>query len=320
MSYEFGDAYYPIQIQILYGQPVGRTEALWRACLADSDFPTHYTAPEYFCEPLLHGRKPFAVLSIVGEDVTAVMTGLHDGKRVQSGLSTAYSSSVAIIKVIYQSWPQLILEGILDFTLVGLCGRARGTPQLFDGVSHAAPCLARFVRGVPNLSDAGRCRPGLRYTRITANLAPPLVAGDFCRLVLPRPGSRRLGVSDSPVPGRRRDQFHQPAARTLSRAHLISVTAKSVVVTAFSCGEAILSVSINRFGFTLTVFGFLAAAVTGLIGWWIGIGHIGHPAAKPPLFSSARHPFRRARTLPLLPSEAGALDEEIAVMGDSDAG
>jgi len=36
---------------------------------------------------MLHGRKLFAVLSIVGEDVTAVMTGLHDADRVQSGLT-----------------------------------------------------------------------------------------------------------------------------------------------------------------------------------------------------------------------------------------
>ena len=76
-----------ILFQILHGQPVGPIETLWRACLADSDFPTHYAAPEYFCEPLLHGRKPFAVLSIVGEEVTAVMTGIHYSDRVQAGLS-----------------------------------------------------------------------------------------------------------------------------------------------------------------------------------------------------------------------------------------
>ena len=73
--------------QILHGRPARLIEAGWRACLADSDFSTHYTAPEYFCDPTLHGRKLFAVLSIVGEDVTAVMTGLHDADRVQSGLS-----------------------------------------------------------------------------------------------------------------------------------------------------------------------------------------------------------------------------------------
>jgi len=73
--------------QIVHDRPARLIEAGWRACLADSDFATHYTAPEYFCEPMLHGRKPFAILSIVDEDVTAVITGLHVGDRVQSGLS-----------------------------------------------------------------------------------------------------------------------------------------------------------------------------------------------------------------------------------------
>ena len=74
--------------RVLYDQPRGLIETAWRACLADSDCPSHYTAPEYFREPMPDGKRPFAVLSIVGEDVTAVMTGLHYRDRVQSGLST----------------------------------------------------------------------------------------------------------------------------------------------------------------------------------------------------------------------------------------
>lgn len=73
--------------KILHGQPAGPIEALWRSCLAASNYPTHYTAPEYFCEPMLRGKRPFAVLSIVDGDVSAIMTGLHDAGRVQSGLS-----------------------------------------------------------------------------------------------------------------------------------------------------------------------------------------------------------------------------------------
>ncbi len=50
--------------------PVGHLahpiETAWRACMADSDLPTHYTAPDYFCEPVLSDKKPFAVLSIGG--------------------------------------------------------------------------------------------------------------------------------------------------------------------------------------------------------------------------------------------------------------
>jgi len=73
--------------RILNRPPAGRIETLWRACLADSDFPTHYAAPEYFREPALRGKEPFAILSMAGDDVTAVLTGIHDGDRVRSGLS-----------------------------------------------------------------------------------------------------------------------------------------------------------------------------------------------------------------------------------------
>lgn len=73
--------------QILHSLPVGPVEAAWRACLARSDFPTHYTAPEYFCEPALHDRNPFAVLSLADGKVTAVLTGIHYTDRVQSGLT-----------------------------------------------------------------------------------------------------------------------------------------------------------------------------------------------------------------------------------------
>jgi hypothetical protein len=55
--------------------------------LADADFPTHYTAPEYFSEPSFRDKGPFGVLSLNGEKVTAVLTGTNDGAHVQSGLS-----------------------------------------------------------------------------------------------------------------------------------------------------------------------------------------------------------------------------------------
>jgi Acetyltransferase (GNAT) domain len=73
--------------RILRGPPAGVIEARWRACLADSDFPTHYTAPEFFFEPTFRQSKPFAILSLVDDAVTGVLTGTHDGVRVQSGLS-----------------------------------------------------------------------------------------------------------------------------------------------------------------------------------------------------------------------------------------
>jgi hypothetical protein len=78
-----GDA----SFRILHGWPAGPFETQWRACLADSDDATHYTAPEYFCEPSLRGKKPFAVLSMIGERIAGVLTGIHDGDHLQSGLS-----------------------------------------------------------------------------------------------------------------------------------------------------------------------------------------------------------------------------------------
>jgi hypothetical protein len=72
---------------ILHRRPEGRIEALWRGCLADASFPTHYTAPEYFLEPGFRNKGPFAILSLSGEEVTAVLTGTNDGAYVQSGQS-----------------------------------------------------------------------------------------------------------------------------------------------------------------------------------------------------------------------------------------
>ena len=43
-----------------------------------------------------------------------------------------YSSAVVIINAVEQSWPQLILGRTIDFTAVGLYGRAAGATQLFE--------------------------------------------------------------------------------------------------------------------------------------------------------------------------------------------
>jgi hypothetical protein len=73
--------------QVLHSAPASPIEARWRVCLGNSEFPTHYTAPEFFLEPMLRKREPFAVLSMMGEEVTGVLTGIHCGGHVQCGLS-----------------------------------------------------------------------------------------------------------------------------------------------------------------------------------------------------------------------------------------
>ena len=73
--------------QVVHPPCAGAIEARWRACLAASDFPTHYTAPEFFLEPAFRDSKPFAVLSIADDKVTGVLTGISHGAHVRSGLS-----------------------------------------------------------------------------------------------------------------------------------------------------------------------------------------------------------------------------------------
>jgi hypothetical protein len=110
---------------ILDRRPADLIEARWRACLADADFPTHYTAPEYFLEPAFRNKGPFAILSLSGDEVTAVLTGTNDGAYVQSGLSVR---------------PQIVFSRRAD--------RVRAMTNLVDGLlveAASAKLLDLFV-------------------------------------------------------------------------------------------------------------------------------------------------------------------------------
>jgi hypothetical protein len=101
--------------RVLHGQPSRHLELQWRSCLEDSDFATHYAAPEYFLEPGLRDKRPFAILSMMGDTVTAVLTGIHVGDRAQSGLSVR---------------PQIAFSRHSD--------HARATSNLLAGLLHEA--------------------------------------------------------------------------------------------------------------------------------------------------------------------------------------
>src|SRR5215475_9936227 len=73
--------------KIIQNFPEADLERSWRECLIHADYPTHYTAPEYFLEPFWADKHPFAVLALDGGGVTAVVTGLHTGTQIVSGLS-----------------------------------------------------------------------------------------------------------------------------------------------------------------------------------------------------------------------------------------
>lgn len=61
----------------------------WDAFLADAINPTHYTTPNFFVDPYVRGGEKFSVLTFDNSRrVTAVLTGIDSGKRIQCGLPT----------------------------------------------------------------------------------------------------------------------------------------------------------------------------------------------------------------------------------------
>jgi hypothetical protein len=74
--------------KILHEFPTGQVETDWRDLLNRLELPSHYNAPEFFLEPHWAGRKPFSVLAVEGVRVAGVLTGIHDGEQVISGLAT----------------------------------------------------------------------------------------------------------------------------------------------------------------------------------------------------------------------------------------
>ena len=130
---------------ILHRPPDGALEQKWRACLAASDFPTHYTAPEYFAEPPLRNKGPFAVLSLENGNVTGVLTGVHEGDRIQSGLSVrpqiafsrAADRQVAMARLIAGLLEEARSARLVDFfvwsAMAGLVD-ARFHKRPYDGV------------------------------------------------------------------------------------------------------------------------------------------------------------------------------------------
>jgi len=72
--------------KIIQNFPEADLERSWRECLLHADYPTHYTAPEYFLEPFWADKRPFAALALDGGEVTGVVTGLHTGTQIVCGL------------------------------------------------------------------------------------------------------------------------------------------------------------------------------------------------------------------------------------------
>jgi len=74
-----------VAIKVVTTFPDRSTESAWREFLNNADFPSHYTAPEFFLEPRFRGNNPFAVLAYRGGSIVGVLTGTVTGKDVLSG-------------------------------------------------------------------------------------------------------------------------------------------------------------------------------------------------------------------------------------------
>jgi hypothetical protein len=75
-----------MRYEILHKFPDVSMESAWRDLVGRIEIPSHYDAPEYFLEPHWTGKKPFAVLALEDDHAVAVLTGIHDGEQVVSGL------------------------------------------------------------------------------------------------------------------------------------------------------------------------------------------------------------------------------------------
>ncbi|HEX6879418.1 MAG TPA: hypothetical protein VF135_03565, partial [Terriglobales bacterium] len=74
-------------MEVQYSFPGPEWELRWRDFLKRADYPTHYVAPEFFVEPFLTGKKPFALLATCGDRIMGVLTGTHDGSGIRCGVN-----------------------------------------------------------------------------------------------------------------------------------------------------------------------------------------------------------------------------------------
>ena len=79
---------------ILHKFPGSDLRSMWRSYLSRLECPAHYDSPAFFLEPFWTGKRPFAILAIDGDRITGVLTGIHDGKHVLSGLPSRPQISV----------------------------------------------------------------------------------------------------------------------------------------------------------------------------------------------------------------------------------
>lgn len=136
-----------VEYRILHSYPEPPLESKWLGCLAHALDPAHYASPAFFKELYFNGRRPFAVLAVMGAEVVGALTGLHEGQTVVSGL---------------ESRVQIALDGRHDANDI-LAALARGVEQ------EAKGCKLVQVYSWSHLDLAPFVKAGYRKRRLTGN-------------------------------------------------------------------------------------------------------------------------------------------------------
>ncbi|HXG85705.1 MAG TPA: GNAT family N-acetyltransferase [Pyrinomonadaceae bacterium] len=81
--------------EIITDYPNAGTEKKWFDFMPVSTYPSHYTSPGFFIEPLWENQNPFAVLVFDEDEIAGVLTGLHKGTKIICGLEVRPQVSIA---------------------------------------------------------------------------------------------------------------------------------------------------------------------------------------------------------------------------------
>lgn len=127
-----------ITTRIIHAFPDPLTERAWRCLLSSSAWASHYVAPEYFLDPKIKERRPFAILAEREGRIEGCLTGWHEGSRIQSG---------------YPTQPQWI---VLDPVNRDLIERAIGQALLHESKKNKANFIVVYGwAGSLSLADMG---------------------------------------------------------------------------------------------------------------------------------------------------------------------
>jgi hypothetical protein len=75
-------------ISVVRSYPDRDTEQRWRQFLASVSWASHHASPEYFLEPKVRDKRPFAVLAECDDRIVGCVTGRHEEAEVVCGQPT----------------------------------------------------------------------------------------------------------------------------------------------------------------------------------------------------------------------------------------